>query len=40
MGEENTWKDRGMSTNFEAPDDFIGQLVDTDPNETAEWNQS
>jgi pyruvate dehydrogenase E1 component len=40
MGGENTWKDRAMSTNFETPDDFIGQLVDTDPNETAEWNQS
>jgi len=40
MGEENTWKDTAMSTNFETPDDFIGQLVDTDPSETAEWSDS
>ena len=40
MGKENTWKDMAMSTNFETPDDFIGQLVDTDPSETAEWSDS
>ncbi|CAB5009061.1 MAG: pyruvate dehydrogenase (acetyl-transferring), homodimeric type [Actinobacteria bacterium] len=29
-----------MSENFEAPDQFIDQLVDTDPSETAEWQAS
>ena len=29
-----------MSSPFEAPDHFIDQLVDTDPNETAEWQES
>ena len=29
-----------MSENFEAPDQIIDQLVDTDPSETAEWHAS
>ena len=29
-----------MTENFEAPDQFIDQLVDTDPSETAEWQAS
>ncbi len=29
-----------MSENIEAPDQFIEQLVDTDPSETAEWQAS
>ena len=29
-----------MSENFEAPDQIIDQLVDTDPSETAEWQAS
>jgi len=29
-----------MSTNHDIPDHLIDQLVDTDPNETAEWTQS
>jgi pyruvate dehydrogenase E1 component len=29
-----------MSTNFEAPDNFIDQLIDIDPAETAEWQES
>ncbi len=29
-----------MSSQFDAPDHFIDQLVDTDPNETAEWQES
>ena len=29
-----------MSENIEAPDQFIEQLVDTDPSETAEWEAS
>ncbi len=29
-----------MSENFEAPDQVIDQLVDTDPQETAEWHAS
>ena len=29
-----------MSENFEAPDQIIDQLVDTDPAETAEWQAS
>ena len=29
-----------MSANFDVPDHLIGQLIDTDPNETAEWTQS
>jgi pyruvate dehydrogenase E1 component len=30
----------GMSSDFNAPDHLIGQLVDTDPAETAEWRES
>ncbi|MSY03746.1 MAG: pyruvate dehydrogenase (acetyl-transferring), homodimeric type, partial [Actinobacteria bacterium] len=29
-----------MSENFQAPDQVIDQLVDTDPEETAEWHSS
>ena len=29
-----------MSENFEGPDHLIDQLVDIDPQETAEWQQS
>ena len=29
-----------MSSDFHAPDHLIGQLVDTDPTETAEWSES
>ena len=29
-----------MSANFDVPDHMIGQLIDTDPIETAEWTQS
>ena len=29
-----------MSENFKAPDHLVDQLVDTDPNESAEWQQS
>jgi pyruvate dehydrogenase complex dehydrogenase (E1) component len=29
-----------MSSQFEVPDHFIDQLVDTDPTETAEWQES
>ena len=29
-----------MTENFDAPDQFIDQLVDTDPSETAEWQAS
>ncbi|MEI6216617.1 MAG: pyruvate dehydrogenase (acetyl-transferring), homodimeric type [Actinomycetes bacterium] len=29
-----------MTTNFEAPSHLIDQLIDTDPSETAEWQQS
>jgi pyruvate dehydrogenase E1 component len=29
-----------MSETFEAPDQIIDQLVDTDPSETAEWHAS
>jgi len=29
-----------MRENFEVPDEFIDQLVDTDPSETAEWHAS
>jgi len=29
-----------MSETFEAPDQIIEQLVDTDPSETAEWQAS
>ena len=29
-----------MSENFEAPDQILNQLVDTDPSETAEWQAS
>jgi pyruvate dehydrogenase E1 component len=36
----NSWKDTAMSTNDQAPDHLIDQLVDTDPQETAEWTQS
>ena len=36
----NSWKDTAMSTSDQAPDHLIDQLVDTDPQETAEWTQS
>jgi pyruvate dehydrogenase E1 component len=36
----NSWKDTAMSTNDQAPDHLIDQLVDTDPQETAEWTES
>jgi len=36
----NSWKDTAMSTNEQAPDHLIDQLVDTDPQETAEWTES
>ena len=40
MRGEISWKDTPMSTNFEAPDNFIDQLIDIDPAETAEWQES
>ena len=36
----NSWKDTTMSTSDQAPDHLIDQLVDTDPQETAEWTES
>jgi pyruvate dehydrogenase E1 component len=36
----NSWKDTAMSISDQAPDHLIDQLVDTDPQETAEWTQS
>ncbi|MEY4313648.1 MAG: pyruvate dehydrogenase component, partial [Actinomycetota bacterium] len=33
-------ENRGVSENFKAPDHLVDQLVDTDPNESAEWRQS
>ena len=33
-------EDRGMSENIDAPDQVIDQLVDIDPEETAEWHAS
>jgi pyruvate dehydrogenase E1 component len=41
MTEVPTWgKDRGMSNNFQPPSHLIDQLIDTDPQETAEWQES
>ena len=33
-------ENKGVSENFKAPDHLVDQLVDTDPNESAEWQQS
>ena len=33
-------ENKAVSENFKAPDHLVDQLVDTDPNESAEWRQS
>ena len=35
-----SWEDGAMSSTFESPDQSLDQLIDTDPQETAEWSQS
>jgi len=36
----STRENKPMKENFEVPDEFIDQLVDIDPSETAEWHES